>query len=296
MDRFKEMQVFVRVAERHSFSQAAADLGIPRTTVTNLIRRLEQRLNVRLLERTTRQVRMTHEGEAFYHRCVRLLTELEDTENAFRGGPPHGLVRVNVQGTLAKHFVMPALGQFLQSYPDISLQIAEDDRMVDLVREGIDCVLRAGVLQDSTLTGRQIALMEQVTVASPAYLRKYGVPETPEDLRGHFAVNYIASPSGQALGLEFNVGRKLTTFRLETKISVTGADLYTGAALAGLGLIQVPRYRIAHALKTDLLRILLPQNPPPFMPVSILYPQSRHLSGRVRVFTQWLARQFAEKT
>ena len=170
MDRFQEMQVFVRIADRCSFSLAAEDLQIPRATVTNLIKRLEHRLGVRLLERTTRQVHMTHDGEAFYHRCARLLADLEETENSFRDVPPKGLLRVNLQGTLAKYFVVPALGDFLTQYPDITLQMGEDDRLVDLVREGVDCVLRAGRLQDSSMIGRQVALMEQITVASPAYL------------------------------------------------------------------------------------------------------------------------------
>ena len=140
------MQVFVRIADRHSFSLASEDLQIPRATVTNLIKRLEERIGVRLLARTTRQVRMTQEGEAYYHRCVRLLADLEETESSFRNAPPKGLLRVNLQSTLARHFVMPALGDFLAKYPDITVHVGEDDRLVDLVREGLDCVLRAGVL------------------------------------------------------------------------------------------------------------------------------------------------------
>ena len=166
MDRFQEMQAFVRIAERGSFSLAADDLGIPRPTVTNLIKRLEKRLGARLLERTTRQVRLTHDGEAYYTRCVRLLADLEEADGAFRNATPKGLLSVNMQGTLARHFVMPLLPEFLARYPELRLHVSEADRLVDLVREGVDCVLRAGVLRDSSLIGRQIALMEQVTVAS----------------------------------------------------------------------------------------------------------------------------------
>jgi DNA-binding transcriptional LysR family regulator len=289
MDRFQEMQVFVRIADRRSFSLAAEDLQIPRATVTNLIKRLEQRLGVRLLERTTRQVRMTHDGEAYYHRCLRLLTDQEEAENSFRDAPPKGLLRVNLQGTLARHFVMPALGEFLAQYPDITLHVGEDDRLVDLVREGVDCVLRAGVLQDSSLIGRQIALLEQVTVASPAYLERHGVPKTLDDLKNHYAVNYVSSATGRPSGLDFEVGEETVDLQLRSKISVTGADLYTGAAISGLGLVQVPRYRIETELADGRLRIVLPDSPPPRMPVSVLYPQNRQLSARVRVFSQWLA-------
>ncbi|CAG9177058.1 LysR family transcriptional regulator [Cupriavidus pinatubonensis] len=293
MDRFQEMQVFVRIADRRSFSLAAEDLQIPRATVTNLIKRLEQRLGVRLLERTTRQVRMTHDGEAYYHRCLRLLTDLEEAENSFRDAPPKGLLRVNLQGTLARHFVMPALGEFLAQYPDITLHVGEDDRLVDLVREGVDCVLRAGVLQDSSLIGRQIALLEQVTVASPAYLERHGLPNTLDDLKHHYAVNYVSSATRRPSALYFHVGEETVDLQLTSKISVTGADLYTGAAISGLGLVQVPRYRIEKELADGRLRIVLPDSPPPRMPVSVLYPQNRQLSARVRVFSQWLAARFA---
>jgi DNA-binding transcriptional LysR family regulator len=143
MDRFQEMQVFVRIAERRSFSQAAEDLQIPRATVTTLIKRMEKRLGARLLERTTRQVRMTHDGEAYYQRCVRLLADLEEADGAFLNTAPKGLLRVNAQGTLAKNFVMPGLPGFLARYPDIVLHLGEDDRLVDLVREGsIACCAR----------------------------------------------------------------------------------------------------------------------------------------------------------
>lgn len=292
MDRFQEMQVFVRVADRRSFSLAAEDLQIPRATVTNLIKRLESRISARLLERTTRQVRLTHEGEAYYHRCVRLLADLEETENSFRNANPKGLLRANLQGTLARHFVMPALGDFLTQYPDITLQVSEDDRLIDLVREGVDCVLRAGTLQDSSLIGRQVARMEQVTVASPEYLQRHGVPATLADLQSHFAVDYVSSATGRPASLDFCVGDEVVEYHLKARISVTGADLYTGAAVSGLGLVQVPRYRIAQELAEGRLIIVLTQAPPPPMPVSVLYPQNRQLSARVRVFTQWLALRF----
>lgn len=293
MDRFQEMQVFVRIADRSSFSLAAEDLQIPRATVTNLIKRLEKRIGTRLLERTTRQVRLTHEGDAYYHRCVRLLSDLEETESFFRNASPKGLLRANLQGTLAKHFVVPALGDFLAQYPDITLHVGEDDRLVDLVREGVDCVLRAGALQDSTLIARQVAQMEQVTVASPAYLERHGVPMTLEDLQSHFAVDYVSSATGRPTSLDFLVGKDVVERHLKARISVTGADLYTGAALSGLGLVQVPRYRIAKELAEGRLLVVLPETPPPLMPISVLYPQNRQLSARVRVFTQWLAQRFS---
>lgn len=288
MDRFQEMQVFIRIAERSSFTQAADDLQIPRATVTNLLKRLEERLGTRLLERTTRTVRLTHDGEAFYRRCVRLIADMEEAESAFRHVAPKGLLRVNMQGTLARHFVVPALPAFIAQYPEIELQIGEDDRLVDLVREGIDCVLRAGTLQDSSMVGRRVASMEQVTVASPAYLERFGEPESLEALAGHRAVNYLSSVSGRALPMEFTVDGRVVEMQLGAVVSVTGADLYTGSAVAGLGLVQVPRYRVMEELSGGKLKVVLGGCPPPDMPVSVLYPQNRQLSSRVRVFVQWL--------
>ncbi|KIQ28816.1 transcriptional regulator [Variovorax paradoxus] len=288
MDRFQEMQAFVRIAERQSFTQASEDLQIPRATVTTLIKRMEERIGTRLLERTTRTVRLTQDGEAYYRRCVRLLADMEEAEGSFRNEAPKGLLRVNLQGTLARHFVVPALPGFLARYPELQLHIGEDDRLVDLVREGVDCVLRAGTLQDSSMVGRRVALLPQVTVASPDYLARYGEPDSIEALASHRAVNYISSGTGKVVPLEFTVDGRVTTVDLPATVSVTGTDLYTGSSVAGLGLVQVPRYRVASELADGKLKVLMPDFAPPPMPVSVLYSQNRQLSSRVRVFTQWL--------
>lgn len=293
MDRFQEMQVFVRIAERGSFTQAADDLQLPRATVSNLIQRLEARLGVRLLERTTRTVRLTPDGEAYRQRCVGLLADLEEADGLFRQAVPKGLLRVNLQGTLARRFVVPALPAFLARHPQLELQIGEDDRLVDLVREGVDCVLRAGQLRDSSLVARRVAQLQQVTCASASYLAQFGEPRTLADLAGHRAVNYISSASGQALPLEFTVNTEVQTLNLPGAVSVTGADVYAGAAIAGLGMVQVPRYRVADELASGQLREVLADLPPPPLPVSVLYPQNRQLSVRVRAFTQWLGELFA---
>jgi DNA-binding transcriptional LysR family regulator len=295
MDRFEEMRVFVRIAERQSFTRAADDLQIPRATVTNLMKRMEQRLGARLLERTTRTVRLTHDGEAHYRRCVRLIADMEEAEGSFSNLAPKGLLRANLQGTLARHFVVPALPAFLARFPEIELTIGEDDRFVDLVREGVDCVLRAGNLQDSTLVGRRVAQLAQVTVASPAYLAAYGEPADPAALSAHRAVNYVSSATGKAVPLEFNVAGRIVATVLPSAVSVTGTELYTGSALAGLGIVQVPQYRVAAELEAGQLKIILADFPPPPMPVSVLYLQNRQLSSRVRVFAQWLSDIFSPR-
>lgn len=294
MDRFQEMQIFTRIVDRRSFTQAAEDLNLPRATVTNSIKRLEARLGVRLLERTTRQVKPTLDGDAYYQRCVRLLADLEETEEGFRDSDPKGLLRVNMQETLARYFVVPTLPAFLERYPRIELFIGSGDQYVDLVREGIDCVLRAGELADSSMIARRVALLEQVTCASPAYLERHGDPASIDALGdGHLAVNYLSSATGRSYPLEFALPDGVHSLTLPGPITVNGAELYTGAALAGLGIVQVPRYRIREQLANGELCVVLPDCPPPPIPVSVLYPQNRQLSLRVRVFADWLVQVFA---
>lgn len=296
MDRFQEMRIFVRIVERRSFTLAAEDLQLPRATVSNAIKRLETRLATRLLERTTRVVAPTLDGQAYYGRCVRLLADLAEMEAVFTRTEPSGLLRVNLQATLARHVVAPALPAFLARYPGIVLQIGEGDRLVDLVREGIDCVLRVGNLQDSSMVAQQVARLRQVTCASPAYLDHHGRPRSLDDLEGHLAVHYLTSSTGRPYPLEFLVDGALRQVTPPASVSVTGADMYAASAVAGLGLVQVPRYRIESELASGLLEAVLPELPPPELPVSVLYPQSRQLSPRVRVFVDWLKSIFGEAT
>jgi len=182
MDRFDAMRVFVRIVELKSFTKAADDLQLPRATVTHTIQQLEKRLGVRLLHRTTRHVSATPDGDAYYQRCQRLLSDVEEAESAFSksAATPKGKLRVDLQGTLAMHFLLPHIGSFFAKYPDIELEIGLGDRLVDLVRESIDCVLRAGEPRESSMVGRRVALLEQVTCASAAYLDKVGEPTTLE--------------------------------------------------------------------------------------------------------------------
>lgn len=294
MDRFDAMRVFVRVVEQRSFTQAAQDLGLPRSTATDAIKQLETRLGVRLLQRTTRTVSPTLDGEAYYRRCLAILGDIEDAEAAFAGAKPRGLLRVDVQGTLARRFVLPGLPAFLARYPDLELFMGEGDRWVDLVREGVDCVLRVGEPRDTDMVARRVAMLAEVTCASPGYLAEFGVPTSIEALEGHRMVGFRSSATGALLPLEFikdGVARYVT---LPTKLSVTGAESYSAAARLGLGLIQAPRYNLEADLARGTLVEVLPQHPPAPSPVSLLYPRNRQLSPRVRVFIDWLVETFAE--
>ncbi|TWC11610.1 MULTISPECIES: LysR family transcriptional regulator [unclassified Pseudomonas] len=293
MDQIKAMKVFVRIYERSSFTLAADDLNLPRATLTHTLNQFEAWLGVRLLERSTRKVRPTLDGEAYYPRCVQLLAELEEAELAFRSVAPKGRLRVDLHGTLARHFVIPALPQFMARYPDIELSISEADRFVDLIGEGIDCVLRAGTLGDSSLIGRRVATLRQITCASPAYLRQYGEPKNLDDLSRHRAVNYVSRTTARQYPFEFMVEGELKEVAIEGALSVFGAEIYAASAIAGLGLIQCPHYRMETQIRQGLVQEILIDTPPPPMPISVLYPHNRHLSPRVRVFVDWVAEVFA---
>jgi len=293
VDQVKAMKVFVRIYERSSFTQAADDLNLPRATLTHTLNQFEAWLGTRLLERSTRKVRPTLDGEAYYQRCVQLLAELEEAELAFRSVAPKGRLRVDLHGTLGKHFVIPALPQFMVRYPDIELSISEADRHVDLISEGVDCVLRAGTLGDSTLIGKRVANLRQITCASPAYLRQHGEPTNLDDLKNHRAVNYVSRTTAKLFPFQFMVEGELREVAIEGAVSVFGAQIYAASAIAGLGLIQCPHYRMEAQIAQGLVKEILTDTPPPPMPVSVLYPRNRHMSPRVRVFVDWLGEVFA---
>ncbi|MTJ80867.1 MAG: LysR family transcriptional regulator [Telmatospirillum sp.] len=293
MDRLDAMRVFTRVVDRRSFTLAAADLGLPRSTVTDAVKQLERRLGVRLLQRTTRHVRPTLDGEAYHRRCLSLIADFEEAESAFSGASPEGQLRVDVHGTLARHLLLPRLPEFLRRYPGIDLFMSESDRLVDPVREGIDCVLRVGVPRDSDLVARSVAVLEEVVCASPAYLDRFGIPAGPDGLAGHRMVGFRSSATGTVLPLALRIGGEPRTLTLPATVTVNAAESLVACARAGLGLIQVPRYHVAADLLQGTLISLLHGLEPPPIPVSILYPRSRQLSLRVRVFVDWVISVFA---
>jgi len=288
------MRVYSRVVERRSFTAAAEDTGLPRSTVTDAVKQLEARLGVQLLQRTTRHVSPTLDGEAYYQRCLSILADIEDAEGAFAGAKPKGMLRADVHGTLARHFVLPSLPSFLDTYPDIEFYMSEGDRLVDLVREGIDCVLRVGIPQDSDMVARRVAMLEEITLASPAYLERHGMPEHPDRLDGHRMVGFRSSATGTLMPLEFIVDGKVREITIPATISVNAAESLHAAARCGLGIIQVPRYHIERYLTSGELVQILREYPLTETPVSLLYPRNRQLSPRVRVFIDWLVKIFAQ--
>jgi DNA-binding transcriptional LysR family regulator len=296
VDKLDVMRLFVRIVERRSFTLAAQDLNLPRATVTHVIKQMEERLGVRLLQRTTRVVSPTLDGEAFARRCVAILADVENAEGAFSSAKPKGILRVEVQGTLARHFLIPALPAFLDDYPDIEIIISEGERWVDVVREGIDCVLRYGHLADSEMVARRVTMIDRMTCAAPAYLERYGTPASMDDLEGHSMIGLRSLTTGNLAPLEFAVDAGYRSIMLPAPVSVTGTESYLATALLGLGIFQVPRFHADIAIGRGELVQILSDNLPPSVPVSLLYPPSRQLSPRVRVFMDWAARQFAERS
>jgi DNA-binding transcriptional LysR family regulator len=292
MDRIDAMRLFTRVVERRSFTAAAQDLELPRSTATEVLKQLENRLGVRLLQRTTRHVAPTLDGEAYYRRCLAILSDIEESESAFTGAKPTGLLRVDVQGTLARHFLLPGLPKFLEQYPGIQLHLGDGDRLVDLIREGVDCVLRVGDLRDSAMVGRRIAMLDEGTFASPTYLERFGTPERPEDLERHRMIGFVSSATGQVIPLELTVNGELKHYTPPLAMSVVSGESMAAAARAGLGLIQVPSYHLERDVAAGILVEVLSEFRPSQTPVSLLYPHSRQLSPRVRGFIDWVTHEF----
>ena len=294
MDRLDAMRLFVRVVDRRSFTHAAADLDVPRSTATEVIQRLEERLRTRLLERTTRHVSPTPDGEAYYSNCINILADIDETERALQGGDPSGLLRVDAPGPLTRAYLLPELPRFMERYPKIELQLGQGERLVDLVREGVDCVIRAGEPDDSGLIRRPLGRIEEITCASPSYLEEYGTPRTPDDLKGHQMVGFVSSRTHMVLPLEFQIGKAYREVRLPCRTKVNDAETAHHLAELGFGLIQAPRYRFREALKSNRLVEVLADSPPQPLPLAAYYPQRRQLSPRVRVFLDWVAEVFLQ--
>ena len=294
MDRFPAMQVFVRVVDSNSFTRAADSLGLPRATVTTAVQQLENLLQVRLLNRTTRRISLTPDGAAYYERCARILADVEEAETSFRevSRGPRGKLRIDVPPPIGRLVLIPRMCEFHSRYPDIELAIGMGDRPVDLVRESVDCVIRVGELQDSSLVGRRIGTMETVTCASPDYIERHGEPRVLADLQHHRAVHYFSSRTGRIYDLDFVVEGEVTEVKVPGKVSVNDSDAYVASGLQGFGLIQPPRFMVQAHLQSGALREVLPQWRPSSMPISVVYPHNRHLSPKVRAFVDWAAELF----
>jgi DNA-binding transcriptional LysR family regulator len=287
------LRAFVKVAELGSFTRAAEQLGLPKPRVSTAVQQLEAQLGARLLQRTTRTVRMTADGEQFFQRAQALLADAEDMQTLFAHTPSvlRGRLRIDLPLPLARNFVIPRLPEFFLAHPQLELELSTTDRKVDVVHEGFDCVVRVGSLVDSGLVARKLGVLHQINCASPAYLKRYGVPRTLQDLQQHRLVHYaqtLGAASAPA-GWEYVVDGRSQFVPMAGVITVNSTDAYQAACLAGLGLIQAPWVGAQTHLAAGHLVPVLPEFVGAPMTVSLLYPHRQHLSKRAQAVMAWLA-------
>lgn len=290
MDRTERLGVFLKVAELLSFSRAAEHLGLPRATVSSAIQELEEQLDARLLHRTTRKVRLTTEGEAFVERAEQVTADVDRLMGMFRveRAQLHGRLRIDLAIGIARDLVVPNLPSFLADHPGITVELSSTDRRVDLIREGFDCVVRAGPVADPNLVFRTIGAYEMVNCASADYVARRGRPTRLADLERHLLVDYVNVFGQAAPEFEYVAEGKLVTRPMRTSVTVNAVDTYLAAALHGLGIVQIPEISARPHLERGALVELLPKHRPPPMPVSLVFPNRRHVPERVRIFAGWL--------
>lgn len=291
MDRLQAMQVFIRVVDTNSFTRAAETLNLPRASVTNIVQYLEAHLKVQLLQRTTRRLSLTEDGRRYYDRCVGVLAEIEDLESSFStaGSRPHGRLRVDTSGPIGKMIIVPALDEFHARYPEIALTLGMSDRRIDLIEEGVDCVIRVGELNDSNMVGRKLSDFHFVTVATPGYLEKHGVPLSLNEIRErHVAAKYISARTLRPMEFRFLVDGAEVEVKLPATITVNDAEALLAVGLKGLGMFQIARMlALPHMASGELVEIL-PQWRPASMSHALVYPQNRHQSPQLRAFIDWM--------
>jgi DNA-binding transcriptional LysR family regulator len=292
-----ELRVFARVADLGSFSRAAEQLGLAKGRVSAAVQHLETQVGARLLHRTTREVRLTQDGEVFLESCKELLADAEQLQAMFQPAAAglRGRVRIDLPNTFARDVVIPRLPGFLAAHPLLEIGISTTDQRVDVVREGFDCVLRVGRLADSELVARPLGELRMANVASPAYLRAHGTPKSLADLAQHRVVHYAPRLGTQGAGWEYEENGSPRLVPMKSALVVNSTDAYQAACLAGLGLIQSPVRGTRALVEAGLLVEVLPEYTAPAMPVSLLYPHRRHVPPRVQAMLQWLEQVVGEE-
>jgi LysR family transcriptional regulator for bpeEF and oprC len=296
MNKLQAMQVFVRVVETGNLTRAADGLQLPKATVTTLIQQLEAELGVKLLNRTTRKVSVTADGVAYYPRCLAILAQVRETEESLgqRHASPSGRLRIEVPTLIARLVIVPALPGFFARYPDIQLELGCSERRADLIEEGIDCAVWSGDLDDSTLIARRIGQLYFGTCAAPAYLAAHGQPRHPDELTAHRCINHFSPRTGKIFDWVFAKNGARIQTSLRGYIALDDENSYVTAAEAGLGIAQIPAFVLKEAMERGRLELVLGDWFAEPAPLSVVYPQNRHLSVKLRVFVDWVAALFSE--
>ncbi|QTD35783.1 LysR family transcriptional regulator [Pseudomonas fluorescens] len=299
MDRFDAMQAFARVVEAGSFTKAAETLHMSKTTVTQLIQQLEARLRVKLLNRTTRKVNVTADGAAYYERVIKLLADMDDAETSLPGAAaqPKGRLRVDVPSPLANLILVPALPGFYARYPEIQIDMGVSDRIVDIIDENVDCVIRGGELRDQSLMARRVADLELGVYAAPSYLARAGTPTHPGELEDshHRVVGFLWARTGKPVPYALRNAKENLLIKGRHALAVDDGNAYLAAGLAGLGVLWLPRYMSAeHEARGELVALFEGWELDP-MPLYVAYPPNRHISRKLRVFIDWVVELMAER-
>lgn len=285
---FESIRIFIEIVESGSLSRAAENLQIHRPAVTKALQLLEQHSGTRLLQRTTRRISLTPDGDAFYRRSKPLLAQADELLESFGAGRAiHGQLRVDMPIAFAALRVIPNLPDFYRQHPEIDIVLSSSDRRRDMLREGLDCVLRVGELDDGDYIARKVGNIKITTCASPAWLAEHGTPVTLDDLHQHQAINWVNNNSRQIHPWTFTTPEGIAEITLPGKLVVDNSEAYIAAGLAGLGLMQGMNLFLQPYLDGGLLVEVLPEHRSPDRKLSLLYPH-RHLSRKVRVFTEWL--------
>jgi DNA-binding transcriptional LysR family regulator len=291
MSFLDQMLVFTRVAELSSFTQAADSLGLPKASVSMAVQQLENRLAVRLLHRTTRKVVLSNDGQVFYERCKDALADMDELQTLFQqhsASALSGRVRLDMSTVVARHAVLPRLPELLSQHPQLQIELSSTERRVDLVREGFDCVVRAGKVTEPGLIARPVGALRMVNCVSPGYVARYGVPQDLAALADHALVFYAATLGTKATGFEYLRDGEELAIPMPGAVTVNNAEAYQAACLAGLGIIQVPWVGVRELIaQGQLLEVLADWTASP-MPLSLVYAHRRNLSTRVRLVMDWL--------
>ncbi|MCU1770667.1 LysR family transcriptional regulator [Pseudomonas sp. 13B_3.2_Bac1] len=298
MDRFDAMQAFARVVEAGSFTKAAETLHMSKTTVTQLVQQLEARLRVKLLNRTTRKVNVTADGAIYYERVIKLLADMDDAETSLSGASalPRGRLRVDVPSPLARLILMPALPEFHARYPDIQIDMGVSDRIVDIIDENVDCVVRGGELLDQSLMARRVADLQLGVFAAPSYLARAGTPLHPRELEDshHRVVGFLWARTGKPVPYALHRDSEHLQIKGRHVLAVDDGNAYLAAGLAGMGVLWLPRYMSdAHQARGELVPLFEDWQLEP-MPLYVAYPPNRHVSLKLRVFIDWIIELMAQ--
>ena len=289
------MALFVRVVETGGIARAAESLRIPKATATTMLQKLEASLGVKLLNRTTRRVSATPDGAAYYTRATGILAEVRDAEEALsQGSVPRGRLRVDAPTLIARSVIVPALPRFFAAYPDIELTLACNERHFDLVAEGIDCALWIGEVTDPALVARRVGFLYFATCAAPSYIATHGAPAHPRELARHRCINRFAPATGESVEWIFSKDGERAQAVFPGNLALEDENSYVGAAEAGLGIAQLPAFVLKEGMERRALDLVLADWLPEPSPLSVVYPQNRHLSRRVRVFVDWLSALIAD--